>query len=240
MAEDGEGNTSPSFYAHLVSRPPTLTDEEPGQESPYEIGPDDISPEPFHSNPEEGEGSSSVQALATLSGNQPCPENENPCGKYGWKGAMRYAERWTLWGQSNDEVSEHHNHEFQYLGGNGGVAPTSRARFYGVAICSSCAPTGTIRLIWMRMEKTTSKTTNTVTGHGGRPTSTSTTNRRSSSPDQPSPGTMPRSFFEHLVEYGLADKRQTGASWRHYLLRPSPRYGHRRYRSQPGSRASDA
>jgi hypothetical protein len=120
VAEDNEGNSSPLRYAQLISRPPTLTDAEPGQEEPNEIGPDDIGPEPVHTNPAENEESGSSEAFVLLSGDELCSEEENPCGKYDWKGAMEYAERWTLWGKNSTQVDEHHNHDFLYLGGNGG------------------------------------------------------------------------------------------------------------------------
>ncbi len=120
LAEDNEGNLSPLRYAQLISRPPTLTEAEPGREEPTEVGPDGIVSEPVHSNPAENEESGSGEALALLSGDELCPEEENPCGKYDWKGAMEYAERWTLWGETSTQVDKHHNHEFLYLGGNGG------------------------------------------------------------------------------------------------------------------------
>jgi hypothetical protein len=96
-----------------------LTESDLGSEAPTEYGNDEVSPESEHPNPEES-GSASSLLQPSLSGNEPCPAGETPCGKYDWKEAMRYAEKWTFPGRNSEYVDEHHNHEFLYLGGAGG------------------------------------------------------------------------------------------------------------------------
>jgi len=127
--------TALHIYARLVSTPPTLTESDLGDEAPIEYGNDEVSSEPEHPNPEES-ASASMLLQSNLSGNEPCPGSENPCGKYDWKEAMRYAEKWTFPGRNNEYVADHANHEFLYFGGPGVIAPITLVRCFGLATCN--------------------------------------------------------------------------------------------------------
>ena len=97
----------------------------PGEEEPAsgEEGEAAMYPEPEVLEEEEGWNALTARFNVAFSDNsykETLCVAQNPCGSYKGSTAAKYAERWVLAGESEQQIEENVNHEYNYYGGNGG------------------------------------------------------------------------------------------------------------------------
>ena len=123
LATDGAANRSDVTSVDLIIQESTLTPEDIGEEGDQDewkrIDVYDEPPppkEPGEEAPSKSEYFTSSQPPPTGTNELCGEETENPCGQYHPRLAAQYAYKWI----DEDREKTYYNHEFMFLGGNGG------------------------------------------------------------------------------------------------------------------------